>query len=90
MFDLPHYSPISSYEEERDVLEEEEEEEEEDEAEEVLAEAEEELVEECEVGRQKSDPPEEDGEAEMDETGLEYLEIKEEGEEEDEDEEEEE
>lgn len=82
MFDMPHYSPISSYEEERDVLEEEEEEE-------LLAEAEEELVEECEVGRQKSDPPEEDGEAEMDETGLEYLEIKEE-EEEDEDEEEEE
>ncbi|XP_023268850.1 uncharacterized protein LOC111659982 [Seriola lalandi dorsalis] len=33
-FDLPHYSPISSYEEERDVLEEEEEEEEEEEDEE--------------------------------------------------------
>uniref|UniRef100_A0A3Q1JQ02 Histone-lysine N-methyltransferase, H3 lysine-36 specific n=1 Tax=Anabas testudineus TaxID=64144 RepID=A0A3Q1JQ02_ANATE len=79
VFDLPHYSPISSYEEERDVLEEEEEDE-------LLAEAEEELVEECEVGRQKSDAHEEDGEAEMDETGLEYLEIKEE-EEDDEDEE---
>uniref|UniRef100_A0A1A7YAR4 Histone-lysine N-methyltransferase, H3 lysine-36 specific n=2 Tax=Iconisemion striatum TaxID=60296 RepID=A0A1A7YAR4_9TELE len=83
VFDLPHYSPISSYEEERDVLDEDEEE--------LLAEEEEEeLVEEGEVRRQKSDTQEEDGE----EVNLEYLEFKDEDddddEEEDEDEEEEE
>ncbi|XP_053188161.1 histone-lysine N-methyltransferase, H3 lysine-36 specific, partial [Scomber japonicus] len=73
VFDLPHYSPISSYEEERDVLEEEEEEEE-------LEEVEEDLVED---GKQKSDSHEEDGEEEEEEE-EEYLEIKD-----DEDEEEE-
>ncbi|KAF7206162.1 histone-lysine N-methyltransferase, H3 lysine-36 specific isoform X1 [Nothobranchius furzeri] len=81
VFDVPHYSPISSYEEERDVLDVDEEE--------LLAE-EEELVEEGEVRRQKSDTQKEDGE----EVDLEYLELKDEDdedeEEEDEDEEEEE
>ncbi|XP_031724874.1 histone-lysine N-methyltransferase, H3 lysine-36 and H4 lysine-20 specific, partial [Anarrhichthys ocellatus] len=79
-YDLPHYSPISSYEEERDVLEDEEEEEEEllEEVEEV----EEESEEEGELGRQKSDSHEEDGEAVM-----EYVEIKEDDEEEEEDDE---
>ncbi|XP_032432778.1 histone-lysine N-methyltransferase, H3 lysine-36 and H4 lysine-20 specific isoform X3 [Xiphophorus hellerii] len=63
-FDLPHYSPISSYEEERDVLEEE------------LAEEEEQEEEEEEEGvmRNKWDSPEEDDEDE----GLEYLELKDE------------
>lgn len=79
VYDLPHYSPISSYEEERDVLEEDEDEllaeEEEDE--------EEELVE--EEGEQKSDDEEEEEDDEDEEVGLEYLELKD-----DEDEEEEE
>ncbi|XP_029028601.1 histone-lysine N-methyltransferase, H3 lysine-36 specific [Betta splendens] len=83
MFDLPHYSPISSYEEERDILDDDEEEEEE---EELLAEEEEDLVEEGEVDRHKSDRHKEDGEASTDETGLEYLEIKEEEEDETEEE----
>ncbi|XP_043997467.1 uncharacterized protein nsd1b [Gambusia affinis] len=61
-FDLPHYSPISSYEEERDVLEEELEEEEEEEEEEEG------------VMRNKWDSQEEDDEDE----GLEYLELKDE------------
>ncbi|XP_078121806.1 uncharacterized protein nsd1b isoform X2 [Sander vitreus] len=77
VYDLPHYSPISSYEEERDVEEEEEEEEEEE-----LEEVEEESEEEGEVGRQKSGAHEEDGEAVM-----EYLDEDEEDEEEDEEEE---
>lgn len=83
VFDLPQYSPISSYEEERDVLEEEDEEEEE----ELLAEVEEELEEEeGEVEKQKSDHEEDDGEDdEEDEEELEYLELNEEEEEEDED-----
>ncbi|KAK2828704.1 hypothetical protein Q5P01_019738 [Channa striata] len=86
VFDLPHYSPISSYEEERDVEEEEEEDDDD-----LLAEVEEEVVEEGEVGRQKPDPSEEDGDADIEDAGLEYLEIKEEdGEEEDEEDEEEE
>ncbi|XP_014876369.1 histone-lysine N-methyltransferase, H3 lysine-36 and H4 lysine-20 specific isoform X1 [Poecilia latipinna] len=68
-FDLPHYSPISSYEEERDVLEEE------------LAEEEEEEEEEEEVIRNKWDPQEEDDEDE----GLEYLELKDEDEDDDND-----
>ncbi|XP_069565693.1 histone-lysine N-methyltransferase, H3 lysine-36 specific isoform X2 [Brachyistius frenatus] len=92
VFDLPHYSPISSYEEERDVLEE-------DEEEELLAEEEE------EEGRQKSDTQEDDDEEEEEveeeeeEEGEEggeegeYLELKDEEEddddEEDDDEEEE-
>ncbi|KAK5917818.1 hypothetical protein CgunFtcFv8_002630 [Champsocephalus gunnari] len=83
VYDLPHYSPISSYEEERDVGEEEEEEEEE-----LLDEVEEESEEEEEEGEetsQKSDPHEEDGEAVM-----EYVEIKEDEEDEEEEEEEEE
>ncbi|XP_037835007.1 histone-lysine N-methyltransferase, H3 lysine-36 specific isoform X2 [Kryptolebias marmoratus] len=87
VFDLPHYSPISSYEEERDVLEEDEEEllaeeEEEDEEEE---DDDDELVEEVDVRRQKSDSQEEDGE----EVRLEYLELKDEEEEEEEEDEEE-
>ncbi|XP_041864427.1 histone-lysine N-methyltransferase, H3 lysine-36 specific isoform X2 [Melanotaenia boesemani] len=73
VFDLPHYSPISSYEEERDVLGEDEEE--------LLAEGEEDLVEEGDVSRQKSDSREEDVVEDM---GLEYLELKEEEEEDDE------
>ncbi|XP_037604674.1 histone-lysine N-methyltransferase, H3 lysine-36 specific isoform X2 [Sebastes umbrosus] len=82
VYDLPHYSPISSYEEERDVLDEEEEEEDE-ELEEVEEESEEE--EEGEVGRQKSESHEEDGDEVM-----EYLEIKEDEEEDEEEEDEEE
>ncbi|KAM4547278.1 uncharacterized protein nsd1b isoform 2-T3 [Fundulus diaphanus] len=78
VFDLPHYSPISSYEEERDVLEEEEEEGEGELLEEE--EEEEELVEEGEVSRNKWDSQEEDEE----DVGLEYLELKDE-EEDDED-----
>lgn len=70
VFDLPHYSPISSYEEERDVLEEDEEE--------ILAEEEEEeeeeLVAEGEVSGHKWEPQEEDDE----DVGLEYLELKDE------------
>ncbi|XP_030601999.1 histone-lysine N-methyltransferase, H3 lysine-36 and H4 lysine-20 specific isoform X2 [Archocentrus centrarchus] len=74
VFDLPHYSPISSYEEERDVLEED-----------VLPEEEdEELVEEGDIERHKSDSSEEDGETVMEEEGVEYLELKEEEEEEEE------
>lgn len=74
VFDLPHYSPISSYEEERDVLEED-----------VLAEEEdEELVEEGDTERHKSDSSEEDGETVMEDEGVEYLELKEEEEEEEE------
>ncbi|XP_054481550.1 LOW QUALITY PROTEIN: histone-lysine N-methyltransferase, H3 lysine-36 specific [Anoplopoma fimbria] len=85
-YDLPHYSPISSYEEERDVLEEEDDdEEEEEEEEELLEEVEEESEEEGELGRQKSVSPEEEGEAVM-----EYLEIKEDEEEDDEEADEEE
>ncbi|XP_047235146.1 histone-lysine N-methyltransferase, H3 lysine-36 specific isoform X2 [Girardinichthys multiradiatus] len=69
VFDLPHYSPISSYEEERDVLEEDEGE--------LLAE-EEELVEEGEGSRHKWDSQEDE------DVGLEYLELKD-GEDDDED-----
>ncbi|XP_077962981.1 uncharacterized protein nsd1b isoform X2 [Gasterosteus aculeatus] len=79
-YDLPHYSPISSYEEERDVLEEEElleEVEESDEEEEE--EEEEDEDEEGELERQTSVSREEDGEAVM-----EYLEIKEDDEDDDE------
>lgn len=93
VFDLPHYSPISSYEEERDILDDDDDDDEEEEEEEELAEAEEDLVEEGEEGGHKSDRHRVDGEASTDETGLEYLEIKEEEEDEEdetEDEEEEE
>ncbi|XP_015251555.1 PREDICTED: histone-lysine N-methyltransferase, H3 lysine-36 and H4 lysine-20 specific isoform X3 [Cyprinodon variegatus] len=72
VLDLPHYSPISSYEEERDVLEEDEEE--------LLAEEEEEedgLVDEGELSRDSQVEDDED-------VGLEYLELKDE-EEDDED-----
>ncbi|XP_033954395.1 uncharacterized protein nsd1b isoform X2 [Pseudochaenichthys georgianus] len=85
VYDLPHYSPISSYEEERDVGEEEEEEELLDEVEEESEEEEEDEEEEGEETSQKSDSHEEDGEAVM-----EYVEIKEEEDEEEEEEEEEE
>nr|XP_057942886.1 histone-lysine N-methyltransferase, H3 lysine-36 specific isoform X2 [Doryrhamphus excisus] len=66
MFDLPQYSPISSYEEDRDVLEEEEEEE-------LLEEDEEEDEEEedREAGRQENEEEEEEEDA-----ALEYLEIR--------------
>ncbi|XP_034033776.1 LOW QUALITY PROTEIN: histone-lysine N-methyltransferase, H3 lysine-36 and H4 lysine-20 specific-like [Thalassophryne amazonica] len=80
MFDLPHYSPISSYEEERDVLEDEE-----DDVEELLAEVEEELVEEGGVGRQKSDTHEDDGDTLLEDVGLEYLEFKEDDDDDDDD-----
>uniref|UniRef100_A0A3P8Q1L4 Histone-lysine N-methyltransferase, H3 lysine-36 specific n=1 Tax=Astatotilapia calliptera TaxID=8154 RepID=A0A3P8Q1L4_ASTCA len=82
VFDLPHYSPISSYEEERDVLEED-----------LLAEEEEEeeeLLEEGDAERHKSDTSEDDRETVMEEEGVEYLELKDEEEEEEEEDEEEE
>ncbi|XP_054611427.1 uncharacterized protein nsd1b isoform X2 [Dunckerocampus dactyliophorus] len=76
MFDLPQYSPISSYEEDRDVLEEEEEEEEEGQLEEDDDEEEEEEEEDGETGRQDEVEEEEDA-------ALEYLEIRDDEDEED-------
>lgn len=72
VFELPHYSPISSYEEDDEEEEEEEEEDEDDEGE--VEEMEEELVEQGEV---KTDPHD-------DEDSLQYLEIKDDDYEEDE------
>ncbi|KAM6907189.1 uncharacterized protein nsd1b [Xenentodon cancila] len=90
VFDLPHYSPISSYEEERDVLDEDEEELLAEEEEEEEDEEEEEEEEEEEKETQKSDYSEEGGEAALEKVGLEYLELEEEEEEEEEDDEEDE
>ncbi|XP_028322398.1 uncharacterized protein nsd1b isoform X2 [Gouania willdenowi] len=81
VFDLPHYSPISSYEEERDVFED-------DEDEEMLADEEEEedLEEEKDEGeRRKVGRHTFNGEAEMDEEELEYMELKDEEDEYDDD-----
>ncbi|XP_061819007.1 uncharacterized protein nsd1b isoform X2 [Nerophis lumbriciformis] len=73
-FHLPQYSPISSYEEDRDVLEDEEEEEE------LMEEEEEQDEAEGEVGRQEEEEEEEEEDA-----ALEYLEIRDDEDEDDDD-----